>query len=49
MPPKNPSRKTTEKEGRILQMHQIMKKTWDDSDSIMAVIERKWFSCNVDT
>ena len=36
MPPKNPSGKTTETEGRILQMHQIMKKTWNDSDSITA-------------
>ena len=49
MPPKNPSGNTTEMEGRILQMHQIMKKTWDESDSITAVIEIKWFSCNVDT
>ena len=43
MPPKNPSGKTTEMEGRILQMHQIMKKTWDDSDNITGVIEENCF------
>ena len=40
MPPRNSSEKTTEMEGRILQMHQIMKETWNDSDSVTAVIEK---------
>ena len=43
MPPKNPSEKTTKMEGRISHMHQIMRKTWNDSDSIMAVIEENCF------
>ena len=40
MPPNKSSGKTTKIERRILQMHQIMKKTWIDLDNITAVIAR---------